>query len=357
MKPEMKFSDLTGMCGFVATAAVLLFAVTAGPAHAARIEIMYEHNRDFDYYSLWEPNEQAATVIWHLSYHGGAGGGDDGFVAAQFSSTARLVGQFEALDLSNNGDDYWITLSEEDLPLPTHSSNPCGMVVWNPGRVLACPIAPSPSIYLSDHANRIAWFLMRLELEVLRTASRQKPIPQDQVRGRLLHMLGEVPRDALVVDVRGVPSPRPRRVGWILRDTLSRVLVEAQLVKEPLSSGNASEIRMAGVRFYSHGVYEGSSRMEESWRGLLKAFRDTDDDVRREAAKSVSRALIQTDVPPKRIEVIRRALANPGLDPRVKRIVEDALPARRTSGAEDHSRVAVRVRGCSSWHSRVAENW
>ena len=331
----MKLTDLTGTCGFTAIGAVLVCVVTACPAHAARIEVIYEHNRDFDYYSLWAPNEQAATVIRHFSYRDRAGDGRVGFAAVQFSSTAGLVGQFDALKLSTNSDDYWITLSEGELPRPADSSNPCGMVVSDAGRLLACPIAPSPSIYLSDHANRIAWFLMRLELEVLRSASRQRPLPKVQARDRLLHLLEEVPRDAVVVDVRGVPSPSPRRVGWILRDTLSRGLVEAKLVKEPLSSSYPPEIRMAAVRFYSRGLYAEKPLMEESWRGLVAAFLDSEEDVRTEAANSVSRILLQTGVGAARIEVIRRALASPEIAPRVKQIVEDALQARTTPDAQD----------------------
>lgn len=286
------------------------------------IEIAYSTVDAFFYYRLQTPRYDSTFRLLYLQTTTEERTAlEPPFLLQEFEVSGTegrtLTQAFSGLGLSWDADQYWYRPTQEELRA-RDVAVPCGAIRYNERTLLACPVEAWASARQSPDANRLAWFIERLEVtRVKKTPSNEARRTRERLTGALLELFQRLPPH-LVVAVRRDSGTDNATVdiGATLRWSVAGALVYGGFLTDPLRSPQP-EIRRRAVGWYS------TRSAGEARAALLRALSDEDPEVRASAA-----SLLAPELGPNDQEALKvlREFINSEKDPQVRKMIIDLLP-------------------------------
>ncbi|MGE0520597.1 MAG: HEAT repeat domain-containing protein [Candidatus Binatia bacterium] len=317
------------MNGIVSTLVLAVALIPPGPEseRAAsirtgpiKIDVAYAQQGNLYYYSLTAANYESQFSLQYAEYlrRPQSGEARTQFLVFNLPGSAgrELADAFVGLELSWNPGDYWFRVPENFAELPLEHI-PCGVVAFNAQQLLGCPISPMASARHSTQANRLAWFIERLELTRYRFRESRHEATAEHSKVMLVRLFESIDGGQDVEVGKDRPSSHRRiPVGLILRTSVAEALVYGGLLEAPMSRPEV-EIRRPATEWYAERLPQ-----EDARRALLQALVDRDSHVRAAAAIALAANVAQNDSAT--IEAIRAVLQREP-DPLVRQVIQNLL--------------------------------
>lgn len=295
------------------------------------IEVAHADSRGFYYYRLESPNYASLYRFLYLQAATASRTTIDPPALCELMELSggegrELASALWALDPSWEPNDYWIRLPQVDQYSPHLYEEHCGVVRYGSREVFGCPIRGSASGAQSPEANKIAWFLQRLDRTRERnTAEANEDQCKEEAAAALRNLSARFP-DNLVLRVYRGPKQkfpelnRPLNVGERLKEWTAAALVNAELVGNPIAHTDPL-IRKHAVEWYLQVWPEHEARS-----ALLKALRDPEADIRALGATGLASVMEPDDI--EAIRAVRQLLVTDKDHPMVRESLVDTLRSR-----------------------------
>jgi hypothetical protein len=306
------------------------------------IEVAHADSRGFFYYRLTSANYDS---LYSLLYLQAATADRTTIDPPALCELFRLSGAegrelastFWALDLSWNPHDYWIRLQQIREYSPHAYEEHCGAITYADRNLFACPVWAGASGKQSADANKLAWFISRLERARERNApSGQHEECREQAAYALHALFERLPHDLRLRVYRGPKQKfrilsEPLDVGDRLRDWTSAALVNAELVADPIGDPNPL-VRKHATAWYGAVWPERNARS-----ALLRGLQDHEPDIRALAGETLASVVEPDDA--EAIRALRQLLETDKDHPVVREWLVDTLRSRgllNHPGTETH---------------------